>query len=105
MQNDTGLGIESSCWTDAITEAIHLMFHSDGCDQTEADTFHLVVDVSRLLPKIEQISEALYSSRITTDQLNRLIQSVYILPARKQKKDCLMLYADMEPPLDIIQLH
>ena len=53
MQNDTGWDTpELSCWTDAITEAIQRMYLLGGWKEP-GDDLHLVVDVSRLLPKIE----------------------------------------------------
>jgi hypothetical protein len=106
MQKDNGSDIpELSIWTDAITEATQKMYQSAGCDPMGGDGLELVVDVSRLLPKIAEITDALYSSQITAGQLNRLIQSVYILPEKNQPSHCLAFYADMESLSDIKPLH
>jgi hypothetical protein len=58
-----------------------------------------------MLPKIEEITDAVSSSRITAEQLNRLIQSVYILPEKRQGRDSFMLYADMAGLSDITPPH
>lgn len=65
----------------------------------------LEVDASRLEKKIELLRQDLFSSRITTGQLRRLIQSVYIQPELNTERDCMTLYVDMLEPSDTRQPH
>lgn len=69
------------------------------------DDLRLVLDASPLIEKLESIAVAASFSPTLMDQLERLIQSVYIQQESDPENHCLTLYVDMVLPSDTRPLH